>query len=555
MNGKRIVGVLLLFFVAEILLQVLNAGYISESARTYDEAGHFVTGLMMHDFVAGLDWSSPVGFAEDYYLHYPKVAIGHWPPVFYMVQGTWMLLFSASRVSILVLLAFLAALVSLGIYRTVEPEYGQVAGVGGGLLFLLLPVVQINSSTVMAEVLVALLALWATLCFGRYVETEQPRWAAWFTLFAALTIMTKANGLVLVLLPPFVLLLTGRYRLLRRPSFWLPAVVIALACGPWYLFTFDMLKNGPLAASPTLEYTLKAVPIFSLQFVRSFGIGLTLFGALGVLLRVVQPARRRELDGKWASLVGLLLATLVFHWIVPAGFDSRFLIPGMPPMICFVVAGVLGSVELVPEHWMGRRSRLTLAGILAVSLFGLEAFAVPGREWHGFGQVAAALVTQPVATTSVVLISAGPEGEGALVSEVAVRDRDRRHFVLRGSKVLSSSRWDGSGYRSLFETTNQMRAFLKETPVHVVVVDRSVPKPFRTPDQALLRETLQETAEDWELVDKFDLTRHGAQERGVVQVYRQRHVENKGAATIRIDLTEMLGRFIGTQTPSAAEEP
>lgn len=554
-SARRSLGYFLLFFIAAVLLQVLNAGYISECARTYDEAGHFVTGLMMHDFVAGLEWSSPVAFAESYYLHYPKVAIGHWPPVFYMVQGAWMLLFSASRVSVLVLLAFLTALVSLTIYRTLEPEYGQVAGVGGGLLFLLLPLVQVNNSAVMAEVLVALLAFWATLSFGRYIDTEQPRWAAWFTLFAALTIMTKANGLALVLLPPLVLLLTGRYRFLRRPSFWLPAALIALVCGPWYWYTFDMLKNGPLAASPTLEYIWQAVPVFSMHFVRTFGLGLTLFGALGFLLRLVLPVRRRELGGIWASLGSLVLAALFFHWIVPAGFDPRYLILGVPPMICFVVAGVKGSVELVPERWLGRRWRLVLAGILAAGLFGVEVFAIPGREWHGFGKVAAALIPPTPAETSVVLISSDPEGEGALVSEVAIRDRDRRHFVLRGSKVLSTSRWDGSEYRALYETTAEMGDFLRQTPVHMVVLDRSVPESFRTPDQALLWETLRQTAEEWELVGKFGLTRHGVEEPETVHVYRQKQVEEKGFANIRIDLTEMLGRFIETRTPSAAEEP
>jgi hypothetical protein len=100
-----------------------------------------------------------------------------------------------------------------------------------------------------------------------------------------------------------------------------------------------------------------------------------------------------------------------------------------------------------------------------------------------------------------------------------------------------------------------MWAFLRETPVHMVVVDRSVPKSFRTPDQALLWETLQQTTEYWELVGKFPLTRHGVEVPEAVDVYRQKHVEEKGYTNIRIDLNEMLGRFIETRTPSPAEEP
>ena len=52
-----------------------------------------MTGLMVRDYIAAGFPDSPFRFAENYYLHYPKVAIGHWPPVFYSIQAAWMLIF------------------------------------------------------------------------------------------------------------------------------------------------------------------------------------------------------------------------------------------------------------------------------------------------------------------------------------------------------------------------------------------------------------------------------------------------------------------------------
>ena len=77
--------------------QVANRSFESEFGRYFDEAAHFVTGLMVHDFIAGMDWSSPVEYAENYYLHYPKVALGHWPPAFYLLQAMWFRLLEPAR--------------------------------------------------------------------------------------------------------------------------------------------------------------------------------------------------------------------------------------------------------------------------------------------------------------------------------------------------------------------------------------------------------------------------------------------------------------------------
>ena len=38
-----------------------------------------------------------MAFAENYYLHYPEVAMGHWPPGFYLLQAVWTLLFPTQR--------------------------------------------------------------------------------------------------------------------------------------------------------------------------------------------------------------------------------------------------------------------------------------------------------------------------------------------------------------------------------------------------------------------------------------------------------------------------
>jgi hypothetical protein len=82
-----------------VLLQWRGNAYGAEFAAAADEPAHYVTGLMVHDYLARGFPSNPLEFARGFYSRYPKVAIGHWPPVFYIVQALWTSLFTESRAS------------------------------------------------------------------------------------------------------------------------------------------------------------------------------------------------------------------------------------------------------------------------------------------------------------------------------------------------------------------------------------------------------------------------------------------------------------------------
>ena len=59
------------------------------------------------------------------------------------------------------------------------------------------------------------------------------------------------------------------------------------------------------------------------------------------------------------------------------------------------------------------------------------------------------------------------------ISEIAAREPRPRRTVLRGSKALAQSGWDGQNYRLVHHTTAEVVAFLEKARVDVVVLDRS----------------------------------------------------------------------------------
>jgi hypothetical protein len=98
--GDRSYLIALAVFVGLILgVQYFGGAFQAEYDGHADEAAHFVSSLLVRDYLAQFPWPSPLPWAINYYVHYPKVAIGHWPPGYYALQGVWWLFVPPGRAS------------------------------------------------------------------------------------------------------------------------------------------------------------------------------------------------------------------------------------------------------------------------------------------------------------------------------------------------------------------------------------------------------------------------------------------------------------------------
>ena len=162
--------VFLVCFVIILLFQWREGAYESEFGSHPDEAAHYVTGLMIRDYLASGLHGSPMAYANNYYQHYPKVALGNWPPVFYLVQAPWMLAFGPGRTSVLLLMTALAAVLAVMTFNTLYNEFGEITAATGTLIFVSLPIIQKYSGMVMGEILTAILMFGAILFLGRFLD-------------------------------------------------------------------------------------------------------------------------------------------------------------------------------------------------------------------------------------------------------------------------------------------------------------------------------------------------------------------------------------------------
>ena len=489
-HGLTVV-VFLLFFLGMAALQREKGAWTAEFGGTADEPAHFVTGLMVHDYLAaGAPWP-PMTFARDYYLHYPKVGMGHWPPLFYVVQAVWMLAFGVGRIPVMLLLAALAALAATILFAAMRREVGTAAGVLAGLYFLTLPITMEHSLSVMAEMLLTALMMLGLLAYGRYLDEPGWRSAAWFAIISAAALLTKPTGVALATIPPIAILLTRRFGLVRQFSFWLPALIVGVLAGPWYLLApgAQHEKVSRFGKVQFRDDRLLGTPRDLAEFV---GVVAVLAAVVGLVM-AVRLIYRRHAAGIWVAGAALLMGVFVCREAIGA-WESRNLVAVVPVLLLF--AG-LGAKRIGYAGLAARAPGYVLTAVAAMVVVGLVGWHIrgfPPKRTHGLSETAATLLADQNMKQTVFLICAGPVGEGVFISEVAIREKRPGHYTMRGSQVLSSSTWMGRKYRMRFDDPEKALAAVEAVPTGVVVVDR---QGAETPHGRQLLEGLSRHSERW----------------------------------------------------------
>ncbi|HSW48981.1 MAG TPA: glycosyltransferase family 39 protein [Bryobacteraceae bacterium] len=530
----------LLMLVVDLGLLWASGAFHAEFGEHPDEPSHYITGLMVRDYVASGFPAPPMPYAENYYLHYPKVALGHYPPFLYLVEAAWMLVFPVSRASLLLLNALLTAFGAALLGMIMARRYGPWAGVGAGIALITSPLVLRFCGMVMAEPLAFCLALCALVFCCRYFEAGRWQDAVWFGLFAALAVLTKQVALFLALVPPITVLLTGKFRLLKRPAFWLPAVIVLAVAGPWYVFAaryFTPTLKGLAAASWTRPSWLEQVS----ALVGAEGYTLTVLSALGLWLFVIWPAvRRRRVEAEWAVWAAAVVAYQIFRHLAPAAGETRHLINIQPALVALAVGGVAWLLGHVPGPGRWRPAWALLIGFF----FLLESFPLPQRRHHGYAEAAAQLTADPRYRDAVFLICSDASGEGAFIAEVAARDRRPGHIVLRASKMLAAMTWNGAAIRDRFDTAAGLQEYMESVPVSVLVVETGGSRhPWRY--ERLTEEMLQQYPERWAPIATYSGSRARSAAGVQIRAYRLIGSEGRPRSPIRIDLGGRLGRTIG----------
>src|SRR5579884_85213 len=87
------------YLIVAVRIQWASGSYGSEIGHDSDEPAHVMTSLMIRAYVLSGFHESAMRYAEQYYIHYPKVGLGMWPPVFNIATAAWTIVVPPGRTS------------------------------------------------------------------------------------------------------------------------------------------------------------------------------------------------------------------------------------------------------------------------------------------------------------------------------------------------------------------------------------------------------------------------------------------------------------------------
>jgi hypothetical protein len=518
-----LIAVALLAFAGVVLLQWKAGAFTAEFSGYPDEASHYLSGLLVRDYIAaGLP--NPMPFAEKFYIRYPYIGIGHWPPLFYALEGCWMLLFSPARVSVMILMALITALIAVSTYKVIREDFGRLSAAAAAVLLVLLPLVQLYSAMVMLDTLLAVLSFWAVLYFARFLDTERWQDGAGFGILSAIAILTKGNAFDLALVPPLAVLLTRRFGLLKRAGFWIPAIIVLLVSVPVHVLTMHLMLPT-FGATLGLKFTETAIRFYSMVLWKSVGPLILAFAAVGFFTRVIRPLENRA-GSKWIAAAALLLCLAIFYCAVPAGTEARYVIAALPPLFMFFVAGADYIAHRIPIGSLQPGTRRNALVLATVAVFLATSFEVPKKISYGFRGAARDLVSRPDFETSLSMVSSNTNlGEGIFISEAAMAGRHNPAVMLRASKVLADNDWNDMYYHVRYATPEVLNSCLEKTRVQYLILDVSPARKRSYRHHEELMEIVDNPSSRWKLSGSFA----GDDEKMAVRIYRSAEPGNGSA--------------------------
>jgi hypothetical protein len=418
-----------------VSLQWAGGAWKAEFDGHPDEPAHFVTGRMIWEYLSALPRENPISWAGQFYLHYPKVGLGHWPPGYYLAEALWSLMFGSSRISAMGLQWFIGLAALTGLYTLVRSRLPLFVTAGIILFVIATPVFQQGLEQTMSD-------LCCLLCSVVFMHAalrllERPGRIAVCLVLVALfaAAITKGTAACLVPVPLVALLANGQRLRVRSPWPAAAALAVMAMCLAWYLSTGDVLYWAGVSASiPWPVEKLGELAGWGFVALAALGLGREplpiLAGSIALCAVLVSFGARAMSEPR--------------HWII--------VLPAI-----FVLAGYAVTRLRRPV------SALLLAP--AVALF-------PWLWYHQTPSGYRDLVRQlHLPARMMVSAARGAGGEGAWIAEVSIAERYPASLVARASNVLATSGWNGEHYKLQVQTPGEVARRLDELAIDVVVLD------------------------------------------------------------------------------------
>lgn len=432
-----------------------------------DEPSHFLNGYFIGSYLTEQFGSNPMAAATEFYLHYPKISIGHWPPAYYGFLGILFTFLPPSYPAIFTVNVIIAALPAFGVAVALSVLGTRSLALLGVLLYSLTPLVLEGYVMFMADQVLAAFLVLATAVWISYSKQESWAKIIAFALLAAGCILIKGNGWLIVSVPVFHIILRSSWVQLRSFKLYVAAALAAAIVVPWYMLTAKIAADG-FNYQAGFAYATTAL----LANVKALGTNVTPLGlALAALTIALEFRNRHASPERWnivAGVISLILATLTLQSLVPVDIVSRYMAPALPALVVLAMLGVFHIGKwMKTAGW--QQTALPLMAALLMSIPGiLHMLEREPKSDIGLAEISAHLRNKQAPV--VTIIDGSAASEGAFIAQMAIADPKLDRYVVRASKLLADSNFMGSTYTLKFTGKQDVLSELRRLGAQRIVI-------------------------------------------------------------------------------------
>lgn len=449
-------------------IQASGGAFTAEFTAHPDEPAHFVSGLMVYDYLSSLPKGNPMDWAGNYYLHYPKVAIGQWPPGYHVMEALWWLVWGPSRATAMWLQWTIGLVAMTMLYRLCRDCLPLPAAAAIVALTIATPVFQQSLEETMADLCCLLWSVLFMHAAVRLLDKRSPGKRDGTSLFLLglwLWAAAMTKGTAVCLIPVAVLVLLVSRQFARIPLGWILAAGAGLiAAAAWYASAGGVVAWGGMSGMEPWPGRLIG---------HLAGWGFVALAGVGFLALAVPGKPRTPLVLVSAAIVASTLGSSLAiramreerHWII--ALPAILVLAGFA--VCRFHRPVIGTIVLIP----------------ALALFPWSRFR---QAPEGFNDL-----LRQVHVPSRMLVSSSGGGEGSWIAVTALAEKRPGSLIVRASKVLVEEGWNGEGYHLLTASPEAILRRIDELALDLIVVHTSEDG-GTAPHHVLLRNAVQNDA-------------------------------------------------------------
>lgn len=440
--------------IALILLTVVLYGRgLTHSSGYYgDSFHHLLNGIFVHDAMhdPAESLADPIGFALNYYMHYPAVNLGYYPPVFPIIEAVLMTIFGVSAMTGQLAVFLMAVLLTLFSFAWFRLRFDPWWAATATALLISTPLLVYWGRDIMLEVPMLALVMGSIWSFERLVRTDRPTWSASMTwaLLTILAIWTKQHALMVLGIFVVCTVASHRWKHLTRPSVLVATLLIAIAAAG--LIKLQLSLGGDAVEDSIGTSTTQMVYRFNIRQWTSYP--LVLPSIVGWPALLLAPFGLFYVFKKREQYASIILAWLIIFYIMHSYFTAqniRYAVLWIPPFCALAVIGLRHltlDVRLLRErHWIGT---LLTGAIVGLSIFWAVQIDVP-RVPSAYQRAAEDLADRMGPFSCVSFLSDRP-GRPAVCYRLAVEERQTKELslysfgrLLRATQLYAASkdRW------------------------------------------------------------------------------------------------------------------